>query len=64
MAIQSGISLVLGIEHLDSASQELIDRPERDWPGPPAAAASVNASLVRLLGAELRVDPDAIDRAA
>lgn len=61
----TGISLLLGIEHLDAASHEICDRPVIRWPRSATAPATmVNDSLVRLLGSELRLDPDAIDRAA
>ena len=66
MASCYGKSLLLGIEHLDAATGELSHRdvePLRRGGSLPAVCAEVTSeSLLRLVGAELRDDPDAIDR--
>lgn len=59
-------ALMLGIEHLDAANGELAHRDieslRRSRCLPAVCAEMASESLLRVIGAELNIDPDRVDR--
>lgn len=60
---KGAVAHLLGIESLGSASRELISRSlEFTTSVPPHLSGELNEASLRLLGTDLRMDPERVDR--